>query len=280
MASNIHSDLPSWSIPIGPTLVLIVAALAYLRGWYQLRNALPRLVSGWRLAAFMSGLLALWVAVGSPLAMMDHQLLTVHMAQHLLLMTIAAPLVLLGAPVIALLQSVPQRLRRSAVALLLRWPPAHAPGRIITHPAFCWLASTVTVIGWHVPALFQLGMQSEGWHTGEHATFFASGLLFWWPVVQPWPSLARWPQWSLPLYLFLATLPCDVLSAFLTFCNRVVYSHYLSAHRHFNISPLGDQERAGALMWVWVTFAYLVPAAAVTIQMLSPRRRFSEVKVS
>jgi putative membrane protein len=132
----------------------------------------------------------------------------------------------------------------------------------------------VTVIGWHVPTLFQLGMRSEGWHRVEHANFFAAGLLFWWPVVKPWPSLARWPQWSIPLYLFLATLPCDALSAFLTFCNRMIYPHYLSAH-----SPLGDQERAGALMWVWVTFAYLVPATVVTIQMLSPRRRLSEVKV-
>jgi putative membrane protein len=149
----------------------------------------------------------------------------------------------------------------------------------MTRPAFCWLAATVTVIGWHVPALFELGMQSEGWHTVEHATFFAAGLLFWWPVVQPWPSLTRWPRWSVPLYLFLATLPCDALSAFLTFCNRVIYPHYLSAHRHFNISPLGDQERAGALMWVWVTFAYLVPAAVVTIQMLSPQRRPSGVEV-
>jgi putative membrane protein len=279
MSPNMHSSLHSWSFPSVVTLVLIVVALVYLRGWYQLRNALPHLVSGWRLAAFMSGVLSLWIAVGSPLAGMDHQLLTVHMAQHLLLMTVAAPLVLLGAPVIALLQSLPQRLRRSVLAPLLRLPPVQGVGRIITQPAFCWLASTVTVIGWHVPTLFQLGMQSEGWHTVEHATFFAAGLLFWWPVVPPWPSLARWPRWSVPLYLFLATLPCDALSAFLTFCNRVVYPHYLSAHRHFNISPLGDQERAGALMWVWVTFAYLVPAAVVTIQMLSPHRRPSGVEV-
>jgi cytochrome c oxidase assembly factor CtaG len=227
----------------------------------------------------MSGVLSLWVAMASPLALLDHQLLTVHMVQHLLLMTVAAPLILLGAPAIALLQSLPQTFRRGVLAPLLRRPPVHAMGRFITDPAFCWLASTATVIGWHVPALFQLGMQSEGWHKVEHASFLAAGLLFWWPVVQPWPSLARWPRWSVPLYLFLATLPCDALSAFLTFCNRVVYPHYLSAHRLFDISPLRDQESAGALMWVWVTFAYLVPAAVVTIQMLSPRRRPAEVKV-
>ena len=278
MSSGMHSGLHSWVPPVVVTLVLIVVALVYLRGWYQLRNALPHLVSAWRLAAFMSGVLSLWVAMASPLALLDHQLLTVHMVQHLLLMTVAAPLILLGAPVIALLQSLPQRFRRNVLALL-RCAPVHGIGRIVTHPAFCWLASTVTVIGWHVPALFQLGMQSEGWHKVEHASFFTAGLLFWWPVVQPWPSLVSWPRWSIPLYLFLATLPCDALSAFLTFCNRVIYPHYLSAHRLFNISPLGDQEAAGSLMWIWVTFAYLVPAAVVTIQMLSPRRRPSEVKV-
>ena len=133
--------------------------------------------------------------------------------------------------------------------------------------------------GWHGPALFDMAMRSERWHAVEHAWFFAAGILFWWPVVQPWPSLARWPRWSVPLYLFLATLPCDALSAFLAFCGRVVYPHYLSAHRLFDISPLADQECAGALMWVWVTFAYLGPAAFVTVQLLSPQRRAFDVEV-
>jgi putative membrane protein len=144
---------------------------------------------------------------------------------------------------------------------------------MIPHPAFCWLAATGTVIGWHIPGLFELGMHSPTWHSIEHASFFAAGLLFWCPVLQPWPSLATSSRWGVPLYLFLATLPCDALSAFLTFCDRVVYPHYLAAPRLFDISPLGDQECAGALMWVWVTFAYLAPAALVTIRLLSPERR-------
>jgi putative membrane protein len=218
----------------------------------------------WRLAAFIGGLLSLWIAVGSPLATMDHHLLTAHMAQHLLLMTVAAPLILIGAPAITL----PQGLNRLRVF-----------GRIVTHPVFCWLAATAAVIGWHVPALFELGMRSARWHAFEHASFFAAGILFWLPVVQPWPSVARWPRWSIPLYLFLATLPCDALSAFLTFCGRVVYPHYETAHRLFDISPLGDQECAGALMWVWVTFVYLVPAAVITIQALSPQRRTLNAEV-
>jgi cytochrome c oxidase assembly factor CtaG len=260
-------------MPSVVTLALIAVALLYLRGWFGLRRSLPNVLPGGRLAAFISGVLALWAAVASPLAGLDHQLLTAHMAQHLLLMTVAAPLILMGAPVIALLHGLPPRFSA------LRYPPVRGLGRILTHPVFCWLASTFTVIGWHVPTLFALGMRSEGWHSAEHACFFAAGILFWWPVVQPWPSLARWPRWSVPLYLFFATLPCDVLSAFLTFCGRVVYPHYLYAQRLFDISAITDQECAGALMWVWVTFAYLVPAAVVTIQMLSPQKVASRAEV-
>jgi cytochrome c oxidase assembly factor CtaG len=74
----------------------------------------------------------------------------------------------------------------------------------------------------------------------------------------------------MPLYLFLGTLPCDILSAFLTFCGRVVYPGYVSTARIWNLSPLQDQECAGALMWVCVTFAYLIPAVVITMQILSP----------
>jgi cytochrome c oxidase assembly factor CtaG len=256
MPSEVNAGLS-----VAVALALIAVALVYLRHWYHARKTASSVAPMWQLVAFIGGLFSLWTAVGSPLAVLDHRLLTAHMAQHLLLMMVAAPLILLGAPLV----SLPG----------LRSSPVRAVGRIVTHPVFCWLASTFTVIGWHVPALFELGMHSEPWHEIEHASFFAAGLLFWWPVIQPWPSVARWPRWSVPLYLFLATLPCDALSAFLVFCNRVVYPHYLSAHRLFDVSALGDQECAGALMWVCVTFAYLAPAAVVTVQMLSPRRLVS-----
>jgi cytochrome c oxidase assembly factor CtaG len=114
-------------------------------------------------------------------------------------------------------------------------------------------------------------MSSERWHEFEHATFFVAGFLFWVPVIQPWPSLPGCSRWSVPLYLFLATLPCDALSAFLTFCGRVVYSTYASGGKLFDSSALRDQEFAGALMWVWVTFVYLVPAVVITVQHLSER---------
>jgi len=199
------------------------------------------------------------------------------MAQHLLIMNLAAPLILLGAPVMALLYGFPQDFIRRVLGPL-QSTPAHGIGPVVTHPVFCWLASTAVVIGWHVPAFFEQGMHSA-WHDAESATFLAAGVLFWWPVVQPWPCLKR-THWHTPLYLFMATLPCDALSAFLVFCNRVVYSHYRAMGQRFGLSPLGDQECAGGLMWVCVTFAYLIPAAVVTVELLSPETSASQVEAN
>jgi cytochrome c oxidase assembly factor CtaG len=270
MHSQTHANLHYSSIGMIVTPALVVAALLYLRGWHRLRSALPGESSLYRLAAFLGGVFSLWVAVGSPLGTLDDELLTVHMVQHLLIMTVAAPLVLLGAPAFTLLNGLP---RPFLTGVLMPMNRCLFPGRlerILAHPVFCWLASTVVVIGWHVPSVFGLGLQSARWHAVEQASFLGAGLLFWRPIVRSSCRPTSWPRWFVPVYLFLAILPCDTLSAFLTFCNRVVYPQYSSFHRAYSISPLEDQECAGALMWVWVTFAYLLPAATVTIRMLSP----------
>src|ERR1700745_234114 len=92
--------MQSWSLPLVIRSMLVAGtALGYLRGWFSLRNAFPKLIPGWRLAAFTGALLSVWAAVASPLATLDHQSLTIHMMKHLLLMTVAAPLILAGAPV-------------------------------------------------------------------------------------------------------------------------------------------------------------------------------------
>ena len=272
--SEPHAQMLSWSLTLAITLPLLVTALVYLRGWTSLRSAFPTLIAGWRLAAFMSGLVLVWTAVGSPLATLDHQSLTIHMMKHLLLMTVAAPLILAGAPVFTLVCGLPKLLIKSHRTF------ASVPGqclkRCLRHPVLCWLAGTAAVIGWHLPVAFQLGMRSHGMHILEDASFLVAGLLFWSPIVQSSPRATRSPRWSVALYLFLATLPCDILSAFLVFCNRPVYPFYLSTPQLFSLPPLEDQECAGALMWVWVTFAYLIPAVAITVQMLSPSNTQSQ----
>ncbi len=270
-----HPALPAvielWSPSSGVASVLALVAFFYCRGWLRLRRNAPRnSISLLQLSAFLGGLFCVWVAVGSRLADLDETLLSIHMVQHLTLMVIAPPLILLGAPVPALLHGLPRRAVRFTWGLLFRWHPAEWVARVLARPLVCWFAAMAALIGWHLPVVFELGLRSDLWHEAEHACFLATGLLFWIPVIQPWPSIARWPRWTIPLYLFFATLPCDALSAFLAFCDRVVYSSYLTAPRVFGISPLGDQECAGALMWACTTFVYLVPAVIITVQILSP----------
>ena len=225
------------AVPV--TAALILVGVFYVVRWLRARRVSP--IPGWRTVVFLGGLFALWLAAASPLARLDEELLTAHMAQHLLLMTVGPAFMLLGLPG-----------RRRPL-----------------NPVFCWFAATAVLVGWHIPAVFALGLDSEAWHHIEQGTFLIAGFLFWWPVI-PSGRCGTQPQWSTVIYLFLGTLPCDALSAFLVFCGRVVYPGYMNVPRHFALSAIQDQECAGALMWTCVTIAYLVPAVLVTVTLLSP----------
>ena len=270
MPETVQSALAAWKVPIPFSLAILLTAICYLRGWRQLRLASANVIPVWRAASVLVGLFMIWLAIGSPLGLLDEQLLTAHMAQHLLLMTIAPALVLAGAPVMPVLHGLPQGVVESVLGPFLRWTLVHSIGRVLSEPAVCWFAATAAVIGWHIPAAFNLALQSEGWHIVEHLSFLAAGFLFWWPVIQPWPSVPVWPRWSILLYLFSATLPCDILSAYLTFSDRVIYPAYLGSSRLSGLLALEDQQCAGALMWTCVTIIYLVPAAQITLELLRP----------
>ncbi len=276
MLTSAHALLQSWSPPIAVNLSLCLAAFVYARGWIRLHASFPKLISPWRLAAFLAGLGGIWLAIGSPLEAFDDVSLTVHMVQHLLLMSFSPPLILLGWPALPLLRGLPQSIRRSVVGPVSRFEFVKWASGTVTQPVVCWLAAAVALIGWHIPGAFEAALRWEWLHELEHASFLATGLLFWWPVVQPWPSSNRWPRWSIPLYLFVATLPCDVLSAFLAFCDRVVYGSYLSGPSISGISALQDQECAAALMWVSVTLVFLIPAILITMEILSPSKAHGE----
>jgi cytochrome c oxidase assembly factor CtaG len=271
MPFSIQAALQSSTIPVWPILATILVVCVYLRGWRHLRTASANVIPVWRALSFFLGLFLIWVAVGSPLAAFDEEMLTVHMVQHLLLMTIAPLLMLVGAPVMPVLHGLPRQFVLSILGPSLRQPAVQWIGRTLSEPALGWLAAAGALVGWHLPSAFTLALHSEGWHVVEHVTFLGAGFLFWWPVVQPWPSVPVWPRWTMLPYLFSATLPCDMLSALLAFSDRVVYPAYLSTPRPFGISALEDQQCAGALMWTCVTFVYLVPATILTIQLLAAR---------
>src|SRR5579862_539928 len=270
MSPHVHFDGRSWEFLAPLSLTLLLAAFVYLRVWISARAGSAAAVPTWRACSFLAGLVLVWMAWGSPHADYDHSLLTAHMIKHLLIMNFAPALLLLGEPVKVFWIMTPCS-ARNAVGLVWRRPLVQRLARIFTSLVLCWTASALTLIAWHVPTLFALGVRSASWHTFEQAMFFGAGLLFWWPVIQPWPSTSNGSRWSLLLYLFLATLPCDILSGFLAFVDRVAYPIYFSTPRLLGFSVLEDQQCAATLMWTCITLIYLVPAAIITLKLLAPR---------
>jgi putative membrane protein len=270
MSPLAQSVLHDWSPPILLNISLIIAAFFYLRGWLSLRRSSRDLISPSRLAAFFAGIFFLWIAIGSPLSAFDESSLTVHMIQHILLMLVVPPLVLLGVPSLPFLHGLPQGFVRTTLGPFLRWPPVQSLGKFLTHPLVCWILASVALLAWHVPSAFELALRSDAWHEVEHFCFLSTSILFWWPVVQPFPSESRWPRWTIPLYLFFGTFPGGALGAFLVFCDRILYPSYIEAPSLFGITPLEDQIFAGSLMWVFGLFVLLLPAVFITFHLLSP----------
>src|SRR5262249_25095280 len=222
-----------------------------------------------RVGSVLVGLAVGISAIASPLDAFAGLLLVAHMIQHLLLLMVAPPLILYGAPYLPILRGLPSRVLKHGAGPFLASPGLQKFGRRLTHPLVCWLAFTITSLTWHVPKFYELALRSPFWHEAEHLCFLGAALLFWWPVIQPWPSQALWPRWAMIPYLFLADFQNTALAAFLIFCDRVVYPSYAAAPRLLNLSPLEDQAAAGAVMWVPGSVAYLIPLGLLTIQALS-----------
>ncbi len=267
-----EAALISWSIPWLPATALLITAWIYLRGWRLLHRQVPLRFPRWRAMCFLGGLLAIFVSMSSPLDAFASFLLLSHMAQHLLLTMVAPPLLWLGAPQLPMLRGLPRRFVVTAITPFILWPLMKKAVHTVTHPAVCWSLFVTSNVVWHIPALYEVALRSEAWHNIEHASFLGTALLFWWPVIQPWPSRARWPRWTMIPYLLLADLQNTALAAFLSFQDRVLYSTYETAPRLFGISALDDQAGAGALMWVPGSLAFILPAGFIAWQFLSPKR--------
>ncbi|MEO8350144.1 MAG: cytochrome c oxidase assembly protein [Chthoniobacteraceae bacterium] len=272
MSPSAQAAFGSWSVDPKLGVALLVTALIYARGWRVLHRLSPARFPDWRAFAFLGGLLTLWIAIASPLDAFSGLLLSAHMVQHLLLMSVAPPLILLGAPFLPMLRGLPRAFAHDGLGPFLTWPALQRFGRALTHPVVCWFAAAISLCAWHVPAAFQLALVSPGWHQVEHACFFGSSLLFWWPVVRPFPSRPHWPLWAIPLYLLAFDVVNTGLCALLTFSERVLYPVYETVPRLFGTTALSDQIAAGVIMWVPGSLIFLTPAVWLIAMYLSPAR--------
>src|SRR5580658_5985769 len=262
----------SWTLDFKTACLLLAVAALYLRGWLRLRAELPAKYTPGRLAVFVGGLLAVLLALESPVDTFGGLLLQAHMIQHLLLIMVAPPLLLLGQPVLPLLRGLPRVVFKDALGPFLPSRGLRQLGRLIVHPVVSWFALAAAVVVWHLPQLYELGLHSQAWHQAEHACFFWSAVLFWWPVIGVWPGHPIWPRWAMIPYLVLADLVNTGLSAVLSFSSHVLYPSYQLAPRLWGISALNDQATAGAIMWVPGSIAFLVPAVILGMQVLDSGR--------
>jgi cytochrome c oxidase assembly factor CtaG/polyferredoxin len=268
VSPTLDAFLRSW--PFDPWLLVALLSTAgvYLRGWLVLHRRDGGRWHGSRLVAFLSGLTAIYLALASPIEPFAALSLQVHMLQHLLLMMVAPPLLWLGAPFFPLLRGLPQPVRIYWVAPLFRSPAVRKFFTRLTHPMAALPLFVATNWLWHTPAAYELALHSSEWHFLQHACFLFAGLLFWYPVVRPYPSRPRWSLWLLLPYLFLADLQNTALSAVFTFSDRILYPHYLQMPRLGQLTALADQSAAGVLMWIPGSIAFLLPLLAIGFRLL------------
>ena len=270
MSELADAALGAWRVPWWTASSLVAIAIVYLRGFGRVHRQMPSRFPLWRCALYMGGVATVALALVSPLEALDDQLLITHMVQHLLLLIIAPPLMLLGAPQIPLVRGIPPIAAKRTIGVLAKSKTFRRLFDTITHPAATLLIFSLVILGWHLPGPFQAALRSDNWHIAEHGCMIAAGLLFWYPLILPWPATERWPRWAMVPYLLTADAANSLLAGFMVLSGHLLYPFYNGVARIGGISPSDDQVIAGGIMWVPGSIFFLVPAIAIVMAALRP----------
>jgi putative membrane protein len=252
-----HDLWTAWEWDPGVVIPLALSAWLYWRGSRPLwRAGRPgHGIRNWEAAAFWSGWLTLFIALCSPIHPLGEVLFSAHMVQHELIMLVAAPLFVLGRPLIGFLWGLPMSWRR-ALGGWSKGAAFQAGWRWLTKPAIATLLMAVTLWVWHAPALYQATLTSDMVHSLQHLCFLLASLLFWWAIIRGREGRAAYG--AAVLYLFVTLLQSSVLGALFTFSTAVFYPAYdTAAMRAWGFTPLGDQITAGLIMWVPAGLVYI-----------------------
>jgi putative membrane protein len=244
-----HDTLTAWAWD--PLIVtgLAVAAYLYWRGASAVHG-----IERWERWCYWAGWLSLVIALVSPLHPMGEVLFSAHMAQHEVLMLIAAPLLVLGRPLVSYLWALPIAWRKG-VGRVTKSRPATALWGRISRPFHAWWIHALALWVWHAPSLFQAAVTSNVVHTLQHLSFLISALVFWWALLR---GRYAGQQYGLGvLYVFTTAVHSSILGALLTFSTKAWYPVYSQTTQKWGVSPIEDQQIGGLIMWV--------PAGAVFV---------------
>ena len=261
-----HDLWNAWTFEPGVVALLIISAAVFIAGMLKLRARAGRWPARFTASAlaFASGWVVLAVSLVSPLHALGSALFSAHMAQHELLMVLAAPLLVAARPLVPALWSLPESGRR-LTRRFIRAGPLPSFWAFISRPLVAWVLHGAAIWIWHIPRFYGLAVQSEIAHTAQHASFLATALLFWWTVLPASPSQRNA---SSLFSLFGTALHTGVLGALLTFSDASWYTVYRTSTGPWGMSPLEDQQLGGLIMWIPGGVTYLIVALLSAARLL------------
>jgi putative membrane protein len=245
--------------------ILALTALLYRSGLAHLGARRRQLVRPAHVAAFAGALLALAVALASPLDLAASSVFAAHMVQHLLLMLVVAPLLVCGRPVVVLGRAMPLRGRRLFVRIRAR-PPVRAARDALLHPVAVWVIGAVVLWAWHLPVLYEAALRHDALHAFEHASLLATSALVWAVALGRARRSLAVPAAS--ALLFATALQSGALGAVLALAQRPLYPIHASVAPSWGLTPIEDQQLAGGLMWVPPGIVYVVVIAGLLSRWL------------
>lgn len=239
--------LSSWRWAPFPAVVLVAIAGIYVVATVRVDHQQP--FQPWprrHMVSFLAGIAVLWVTILGPPGYFDAVFFYAHMTQHLLLTMVAAPLLVLGDPVLLSLRAAPRPFRKRWLMPLYR---SRAVG-VSTHPAVGWLLFVSLMVATHIPTVFDFALSHPFLHDFvEHPFYIASAVLYFYPVLAATPGRRVVPHVVRGLSLFTMMMPMTILGFFIYVAPQLDYGFYANVPRPFGPAPLPDQQLAGALMW-------------------------------
>jgi putative membrane protein len=262
----------AWTFDPGVVIGLVLLVVVYLRGWLVLgrRIGKPGRTLWHHFWAFATGILALVLALLSPIDRLAEQFFSVHMVQHTLLIMAAAPLLVLAYPLTSLLLGLPRPIRRWLGILWKRSAVLRRLWEGLSYPLAAWLLQAVFFWGWHAPILYQAAVENDAIHAVEHLTFLGSAMLFWWVAFHNFTVRPQRIGAGI-LYLVTASLQSGLLGVFILFSQTVWYGIYNQRVETWGMTPLADQQLAGTIMGVPGGFIYLLGALWMIKSWLASR---------
>jgi len=268
-APDFPAVLLAWRFDPLVVIGLAIAAGAYLWAVRRVNRAHPgNRQPPYRSWLFLGGLVAIGVALLSPIEAYEGSLFSVHMVQHIILEFVAAPLMLAGAPITLTLRGASASVRRRLLSIL-----QSRLVHLISFPVIAWVLFAAVNWGWHFSVFYDQALESQPLHYFQHATFLGAAFLFWWPVLGVDPSPWRMPHPVRLLYLFLAMPQNSFLGVALLSASTALYPHYVTSVRSWGLTPLEDQQLGGMLMWVVGDLGFLAGMAVVVYSWMRHEER-------